>query len=233
MGMLLTLSLTATAQPTVRETPLQVQDTLVQFQPLDLPAELPDSLLQKQLFIQKKPVLAVTNNLLYEAATAFTGFHTVPLAVGLELPLGKHWSLYSDYIITVPWHAWNDNAECVELMHLNLGGRWYPSGKRVLGGWYLYASAGVGYYDFERDGKGYQGEEVLASVGGGYSVAIGEHFRLNLGVGVGPILTRYRYYEGRMKNQHLLYQYNGSWSYFGPTDAQVTLKWLFYHKKKK
>ena len=64
-------------------------------------------------------------------------FHTVPLTVGYEIPIGRHWSIYSDYTITVPWHAWNNNSECAELMHWDLGTRWYPwSRTRVLKGWY-------------------------------------------------------------------------------------------------
>ena len=73
---------------------------------------------------------------------------------------------------------------------------------------------------------------LTSAIGGGYSIAFGEHFRLNLGVGIGPILTHYRYYEGRMANQHLMYRYSGNWQYFGVTDAKISITWLFYRKKK-
>lgn len=191
---------------------------------------------------ERVPFIALTTNLLYESATVLAGFHTVPLTVGYEIPIGQHWSIFSDYTITTPWHAWHHNADCIELMHWDLGGKWYPGGdflhpfqakkdRRVLDGWYAYASAGAGYYDFERDGKGYQGEEVMASVGIGYGLVFGEHLSLSLGLGAGPLYTRYRYYEGRSNNEHLMYQYKGTWQYFGITDAKVTLTWLFYRTR--
>lgn len=179
---------------------------------------------------ERKPLIAVSTNLLFEGASALAQFHTVPANIGLELPLGRHWSLYTDYLITVPWAAWNNNADCAELMHLHLGTRWYPSGKKALAGWYLYGSVGAGYYDFERDGKGYQGEDLIGALGGGYSIAFGEHLRLNLAVGFGALYTPYRYYQGRNNNQYLTFQYSGTWWYFGPTDAKITLTWLFYRK---
>ncbi len=44
--------------------------------------------------------------------------------------------------------------------------------------------------------------------------------------------TRYRYYEGRSNNEHLMYRYGGTFTYFGVTDAKVTLTYLFYYKKR-
>lgn len=181
----------------------------------------------------KAPLFALTNNFLYEAAGAAVAFHTVPLTVGYEIPVGRHWSIYSDYTVTVPWHAWNNNSECAELMHWDLGTRWYPwSRTRVLKGWYASLSAGAGYYDFQRNGNGYQGEEILGSLGVGYSLCFNDHWSLNFGLGAGPMLTRYRYYEGRSNNEHLVYRYSGTFTYFGVTDAKVTLTYLFYYKKR-
>jgi hypothetical protein len=181
---------------------------------------------------ERNAIAALTTNLLYDATTAVLGFHTVPLTVGFEVPVAKKWSVYGDYTITAPWHAWNNNADCVELMHWALGGRYYFGGKRVLDGWYASAAAGMGYYDFERNGKGYQGEEILASIGGGYALTFNDHWSINFGLGVGPIYSKYRYYVGRSNNEHLMYQYNGTYKYFGLTDAKITLTYLFWTKKK-
>ena len=192
----------------------------------------------------KAPLFALTANGLYTAAGAIaTGFHAVPIAVGYEVPIGKHWSIQSNYLITVPWQPWNNNADCAELMHWDLGARWYPGwsftkpfkanqNTRVLEGWYASLSAGMGYYDFQRNGNGYQGEEALGSLGIGYSLCFNEHWSLNFGIGVGPMYTRYRYYEGRSNNEHLMYRYGGTFTYFGGTDAKVTLTYLFYYKKR-
>ena len=191
------------------------------------------------------PLFALNANLLYTGAGAFTGFHAVPLAVGYQIPLGKnkHWSIYSDYIVTLPWSAWNNNADCAELMHWDLGARWYPGGsftrpftlkenRMALDGWYAYAGVGMGYYDFERNSRGYQGEELLGTIGLGYSISFGKHWSADIGLGVGPLYSQYRYYIGRSNNEHLVYQYSGSFTYFGITDARVSISYLFTAKKK-
>ena len=192
----------------------------------------------------KKPLAALATNLLYlTGGSIATGFQAIPLTIGYEIPIGKHWSIHSNYLITSPWQAWGGNGECAELMHWDLGARWYPGTKfkkpfkpsgdtRVLEGWYAYLSAGMGYYDFQHNGNGYQGEEALGSVGIGYSLCFDEHWSLNFGLGVGPMYTYYRYYEGRQNNEHLMYRYSGNFTYFGVTDARVTLTYLFYYKKR-
>ena len=192
---------------------------------------------------KRVPVAAITTNLLYESATIFTGFHSTPLNVGLEVPVGKHWSVHANYLATAPWRAWNNNADCAELIHFDLGARWYPggsfnrpfsaiAGREVLDGWYAYASAGAGYYDFEQNGKGYQGEEILGTIGFGYGLNLGHNWSLDFAIGAGPLYTQYRYYEARNNNQHLMYQYSGTMQYFGVTDAKVTLRYLFHWNKK-
>ena len=202
-----------------------------------------DTANEDEYVTEKVPVIAIHNNFLAEAATVGTGFHTVPVAFGVEVPVGKHWSVYGDYMNTIPWHAWNNNADCVELMHWGLGTRWYPGttfrrpftqaeGLRVLEGWYASLSGHMGYYDFERKGKGYQGEEANISMGFGYSMCFDEHWSLNFGIAFGPMYSQYRYYEGRNNNSRLVYQYTGHTWYFGPTDARISLTYLFYAAKK-
>ena len=197
-----------------------------------------------EVFTRKRvPVAAIATNLLYESATVFTGFHSTPLNVGLEVPVGKHWSVHADYLATAPWRAWNNNAACAELIHFDLGARWYPGGsfnrpfaadanRQVLEGWYAYASAGAGYYDFEQNGKGYQGEEIVGTIGLGYGLDLGHNWSLDFAIGAGPMYTQYRYYEARNNNQHLMYQYSGTMQYFGVTDAKISLRYLFHWNKK-
>ena len=183
---------------------------------------------------QYVPVLAVTTNLLYESATVLTGFHSTPLNIGLEIPIGKHFSAYTNYLATAPWRAWNNNADCAELINIDLGAKWYFTKKaenQILSGWYAYAGAGAGYYDFERSGKGYQGEHLFGTLGLGYGLPLGKHWSLDFALGAGPLFSQYRYYEGRSNNQHLVYQVSGKMNYFGPTDAKVTLRYMFYRKK--
>lgn len=190
----------------------------------------------------KKPIFAVTTNFLYMGASALRDFHSTPFNVGVEVPVGKHLSLYADYIATGPWRAWNHNADCAELIDADLGARWYfgtsflhpfraKADRPVLDGWYVGAHVGAGYYDFQRNGNGYQGEHILGAVGLGYGLTLSRHWSLDFGVSAGPMFTKYRYYEGRSNNEHLIYQYKGNLSYFGVTDAKVSLRYLIHKKE--
>ncbi len=192
---------------------------------------------------ERRPLFAISNNLLYESATVFTGFHSVPLNIGVEVPIGQHFSVFANYMATAPWRAWNSNADCAELLHADLGARWYPGGtfanpfkpkanRELLDGWYAYASLGAGYYDFERNGRGYQGEEILGTLGIGYGLTLGHNWSLDFALGGGPLFTQYRYYVGRSNNEHLVYQYSGKMTYFGVTDAKVSLRYLIHYNKK-
>lgn len=197
--------------------------------------ELPSA--TDSVVVVKKPAFAFTANLLYTAAGAFYGFHATPLAVGYEIPLGSRWSLFSNYLITLPWRAWNNNSDAFELMHWDLGFRWYTSkamcSRRALNGFHLYFSAGMGYYDFQHNGPGYQGEEVLGALGLGYNITFGEHLSLNIEAGAGPIYSQYRYYTSKTSHEHLIYQYSGTFTYVGVTDAKITLTYLLYRKIKR
>ena len=215
------------------------ENSIAEYTPAQEPAESAEADTVKV----KVPFIAVTNNFLAEAASVATGFHSTPVQVGIEVPVGEQWSVYADYLATAPWRAWNNNADCAELLHVTLGTRWYPGStfanpfnpggtSRVLEGWYASLSAGAGYYDFQSNGKGYQGEEITASLGFGYSMCFDEHWSLNFGIGFGPMLTQWRYYIGRSNNEHLVWQYSGTSRYFGVTDAKVTLTYLFYVNKK-
>ena len=51
-------------------------------------------------------------------------------------------------------------------------------------------------------------------------------------MGAGPIYSQYRYYTARSGYDYLLYQYSGSFTYVGITDAKITLTYLLYRNKK-
>lgn len=174
----------------------------------------------------KIPAFALSTNLLYDAVTAVN--------FGIEVPLGHRWSLRADYMF--PWWVWDQNSRAFQILHLDLSARVYLGErtlKRVMTGWYLSAGAGVGYYDFEPKDTGIQGEEIIGAIGGGYSVLLGKNWSLDLGIGFGPIATRYRHYQGRNNNTKLIYQYDGRWFYFGPTVAKVGLTYTFGFKSRK
>ena len=225
---------------------LVVADSLMQVDTIAYVREIPaeeQPAVADTVIRERAPLFALTTNLLYTSATVFTGFHSVPLTIGVEVPVGQHWSVYSNYMATAPWRAWDNNAECAELIHLDLGAKWYPGGsfykpfvhnpnREVLDGWYAYGAVGAGYYDFERNGKGYQGEEILGTLGLGYGLNLGKNWSLDFALGVGPMFTQYRYYIARNNNQYLAFQYSGTMQYFGVTDAKVTLRYMLHYNRK-
>lgn len=225
---------------------LVVADSLMQVDTIAYAREIPaeeQPTVADTVIRERTPLFALTTNLLYTSATVLTGFHSVPLTIGVEVPVGQHWSVYSNYMATAPWRAWDNNAECAELIHLDLGAKWYPGGsfykpfvhnpnREVLDGWYAYGAVGAGYYDFEHNGKGYQGEEILGTLGLGYGLNLGKNWSLDFALGVGPMFTQYRYYIARNNNQYLAFQYSGTMQYFGVTDAKVTLRYMLHYNRK-
>lgn len=172
-------------------------------------------------FDRKVPAVAISTNLLYDAVTAVN--------FGIDIPIGDHWTVRADYMF--PWWVSRGNDRALEILHLDIGARYYFGRRRperVMTGWFATATAGFGYYDIEPNGKGYQGEEFMATLGGGYSFLLGKNWSLDLGVGFGPVITNYRYYEGSSEHKHLIYQYDGRLFYFGPTSLKVGLTYLLH-----
>lgn len=174
---------------------------------------------------EQKAIFAVGTNALLDLGTAVN--------VSVEVPVGKHWDITADYIF--PW--WKDRAHsfAFEILHLDLGARYYfkPWQKRdasVLRGWYASASAGLGYYDFAPWGDGVQGEEIKLSLGGGYTWALGDWWRLSAELGVGPVFTRYRNYQ-HQPNGDLLWISNQNRVLFGPTSAKISFSYLLHTRK--
>lgn len=182
---------------------------------------------------ERRPLLAASTNLLFDAVTA--------LNVSVAVPIGKSWSVRAEYIN--PWWVWDHNTRALEIQHLSFGARYYPRGtflgmnfgdpasKRVLTGWYLEGMFGTGKYDLEPYRRGWQGEEWMLQLGGGYSFRLGDHWSLDLGIGFGPMQTGYRYYESNKDDTKLIYKYSGRYSWLGPTNVRASLTYLFYYKK--
>nr|MCR5518843.1 DUF3575 domain-containing protein [Bacteroidales bacterium] len=191
--------------------------------------------ISEEVFDRRTPAVAVSTNLLLDAITA--------LNVSVAVPIGDKWSVRAEYIN--PWWVWDNNARAFQIQQLNFGARYYPGGnlfglnlgdrsrKRILTGWYLEGMFGTGKYDIEPFEKGWQGEDWLLQVGGGYSFRLGAHWSLDLGIGFGAMQTKYRYYEGNNDNSKLIYKYSGHYSWMGPTNVRASLTYLFYFKNRK
>ena len=223
--------------PEVEDEPLAVNDSTLVLKDttLAIPSVAPAVAPATVAAIEYVPALAVSTNLLLDAATAVN--------VSVAVPVGNNWSIRAEY--TNPWWIFDNNRRALQIQHLSFGARYYPSGsilglnfgsrsnKRVLTGWYLEGMFGTGKYDIEPYRKGWQGEEWLLQLGGGYSFQLGKHWSLDLGVDFGSMQTGYRYYESNKNDTRLIYKYSGLYSWMGPTNVRASLTYLFYCKSRK
>ncbi len=188
-----------------------------------LQQETPDSL-------GEKLVLEIKTNLLYDAVTA--------LNIGVEVPIGEHFSVGAYYLN--PWWAWgpNDKKYAFQIQELGFEGRWYPSlvDDRRLTGWYAGLYAKSAQYDFQNDKKYcYQGEYWSVGATAGYVFHIKKYMRLELGLQVGYLQSDYRHYQPDAAYEHLYRDPDkvGRYYLFGPTSVSATLTVPLYVKYKK
>lgn len=183
---------------------------------------------------------ALKTNLLFDLVTLFN--------IELEVPIGKHFSLLGEW--TFPFWGGLGNrggvapvpvySEKYTLQMLSGGLEvryWFPRGERLtqkaqrwgdynaLSGWFVGVYAGMGVYDFQFGGDGVQGERFLAAgVSGGFAHPIGKYLHLEYSLGVGYLQTEYKHYTPM--DGHKVYEYDGRYTWFGPTKAKVSLVWM-------
>ncbi len=183
-----------------------------------------------------KPLFAVKSNLLFDVMSLIN--------VEIEVPIRQRWSIAAELIF--PWWVWdNDLADSrrnrIQLINGVVEGRywWGDRAERpLLAGWFTGLYAGGGLYDFEHRAEGYQGEFFIAAgLSGGYSHIIGRarKLRLEYSLGVGLLRTYYRHYEAEFCDNevwHAVETHRGTYSWFGPTRAKISLSWLLNYKRR-
>ena len=181
---------------------------------------------------ESKPLFALKTNLLFDAATI--------LNIEAEVPIGNRWSIAGEWIF--PWWLAKDNGSALQVLSGNLEGKyWFGSDEKraarpVMTGWFAGVYAGGGLYDLQLNNNGYQGEfYIAAGLSAGYAHTINKkgNLRMEYSLGLGYMKTDYRYYEGMENNEYLVWQYNGSYTWIGPTKAKVSLVWMLNTNKKK
>lgn len=183
---------------------------------------------------------ALKTNLLFDMVTLFN--------IELEVPIGKHFSVLGEWIFPF-WGGLGNNggvapvpvySEKYTLQMLSGGLEvryWFARGKRLdakaqrwgdynpLSGWFVGTYAGMGMYDFQFGVDGIQGEFFIAAgVSGGFAHPIGKHLHMEYSMGVGYLQTEYKYYTPM--DGHKVYQYDGRYTWIGPTKAKVSLVWM-------
>ena len=217
-----------------------VVDEYVRIAPLPTLSQLTDTL------VFDAPVPAVTRS--YHDGSAFTPSPDIiwalrtnllvpALNAGLEIPIKENWSLGLDYYF--PWFWPNQkNKNCFEFLGWSVEGRyWFGRDRQPqdrLRGHSVGLYVGGGYYDFERNYRGMQGQFVSPGLDYTYAMPIGRKKRLNLEftLALGYIRswgTTYNVYG----DYGALYPDEGTviWDYVGPTKAAVTLVVPFYRKE--
>lgn len=175
---------------------------------------------------ERIPVASLRTNLLVPA-----------LNFGAELPLGNKFSVAADYYF--PWF-WPDqkNKDCFELIGVSVEGRyWFGKDRQPhnrLRGHSLGVYLAAGYYDFEKDFRGMQGEFYSYGADYTYSRAIGKKKNLSLQftLAVGCIHSEGRTYDVFSEYGELYPDGNTVlWDYIGPTKAAVSLVVPLYKKE--
>ena len=178
--------------------------------------------------VSRKMVMALRTNLLVPA-----------MNVGVEVPVGNSWSVAADYYFPWIWPP-KQNRWCVELLGWSLEGRYWFGRDRTaedrLSGHSVGLYAGGGYYDFEKDWKGVQGEYMNVGVDYLYALPVGrkKNLRFEFTLGVGYIRSWVRPYEVKQEYGDLIkdtQEKRVNW--FGPTKLAVSFVVPIYMKDKK
>lgn len=185
---------------------------------------------QRRYGAQKRTILAVKTNLLYDAATL--------LNYAIEIPLGKQFSLAWEHYS--PWWVLRNNRICIQYLTLGGEARWWfarqpraATAKRAqrdrLVGHFLGAYGFWGKTDLQWDRIGcYQCENIWsAGLTYGYVFPISRHLNLELSASFGYASIPYQRYIPSDDWQILWRDPEGAGVtyYFGPTKVQVGLVW--------
>ena len=172
--------------------------------------------------------LALKTNLLYDAVL-------IP-NVGVEVSLGKQWTASADWFYT--WFSsdsrhryWQGYGGYLTVRRyfanhstLNTPHSTFPTGHHL--GAYVLGMT----YDVEWGGRGYQADHFGfgAGVEYGYAMPIGSRLLLDFSIGIGFQDGEYKEYEP--VGDRYVWQATRQRHWFGPTKAEVTLKWLLGKK---
>ena len=184
----------------------------------------------RYISVEQKPLFAIKTNLLFDLLTAIN--------VEVEVPIGERWSVAGELIF--PWWTWDNGTiesrrNRFQLLQGNLTGKyWFGEGAKtdVMTGWYGGVSAGVGRYDFERRKDGVQSDILISgSIVGGYAHTINRSgsLRMEYSLGIGYMHTDYTRYTAEYycdDDWRAIRTSSGSYNWFGPTQAKVSLVWL-------
>lgn len=178
----------------------------------------------------KHTILALKTNLLYDLAT-WANF-------SIEVPVYRdRWSVL--YYHQFPWWRWGkqNNEFCMRFLSIGAEARYWfcpmpklATARRVkrdkLMGHFIGLYAESGKWDFERKRDiCYQGEHWSAGLSYGYAMPLGKRLNMEFSISAGYASIPHRNYYPTDDYELLIHnpEKDGTWHYFGPTKAQVSL----------
>lgn len=188
----------------------------------------------------KETKWAIKTNLLYDAATL--------LNLSAEIPFTLNEQAYSVVMQhQFPWWDFKENRRVVRFISTGLEGRWWfnprhyeATSKRLqrdaLTGHFVGLYALTGKWDFQWDRKiCYQGDFWSTGLVYGYSMPIAKRLNLEFTIAVGYASIPYQHYIPSTDWQTLYKDLDkqGTWHYFGPTRAEVSLVLPIWGNKRK
>lgn len=172
----------------------------------------------------ERPVLAIKTNVLFDLAG-------IP-NVEVELPIGYRVSVLGEY--QAMWWLRN-NSYAMQAHTYGAELRWWPRYRvddRSLTGWFMGLFVMSGFYDIQQSyNSGTQGEiSYIAGMSIGYVAPISRSFNLEFSVGVGYIVTQYRWYD--VTNDTYLGLVGSDYIYQSviPAKFKISLSWLILRK---
>lgn len=175
-----------------------------------------------------------------------TNMFAIPfMNLGVEVPLGRRWSLGADLYYPWLWRSGHaagvdETGVCNELMAMDIELRyWFPRKDMQFGQRLLGHSLGIygatGHYDFERNWSGFQGEFYNVGLDYLYAAPIFRgRMHLEFEIGFGYIGSTARPYDC-LDPGGVIYHRKGvtqNFSWIGPTRAQCSLVVPIYTHKK-
>lgn len=192
-------------------------------------------------YLRKKPRRHAGDSLWRDPVVALRMNMLAPLLnAGIEVPVGNRWSIAGDWYWPWLWRQWGNRMYtpqrfCFEGLGGYLEGRYwfgnnhlsYDACRRYrLRGHSLGVILSGGYYDYQYDWKGRQGEYGAAGIGYMYGLTLGRRggIHLEFEVAVGYLYTQWRSYEVHEEGGPLVGDWDdGSWHGVVPLKAGVNL----------
>ncbi|MDE6857837.1 MAG: DUF3575 domain-containing protein, partial [Alistipes sp.] len=175
----------------------------------------------------KRTILALKTNMLYDAATW--------LNFAVEVPVARRFSLLYEH--HCPWWVTESNKHCLEFLSFGGEFRWWFSPRYraesstlvkrdALVGHFLGVYGMGGKFDLQSKHTGcYQGEFFSVGLTYGYAMPICKRLNIEFSISAGYARIPHRHYVPTDDWELLIRDRSksGTWNYFGPTKAEIAL----------